>query len=273
MMLPIPKASRSSLFAPSTEVAYNAENVPAKRGRVMSPVPSRNGRQMCKARAASGAGAVHSRVWEGREQQLGGKRIDTAAPQTATAPVGRVGAGAAPGRGRTAVWCNGPGHGRTREVAGRCCAAVHCIAARHKAGQPQHRHGVQHKRAATLHHRGRRGRSTGGQSTLQPMEKPRVPNAEGWEAAGCALGCIRPGAGLQCTKCSTRFPMHDPRNTHRLALHSPLARAFVCVRRRVRGNHVGVGPQRLRTVVRGIRSEQRVPSIVVIGLDLKCKGP
>ena len=71
------------------------------------------------------------------------------------------------------------------------------------AGWEAHQHGAQHERAAALHHRGRIRRSAGGQSTLQDTEKARVPNAEGWEAAGCALGCIRPGAGLQCTKCST----------------------------------------------------------------------
>jgi hypothetical protein len=165
------------------------------------------------------------------------------------------------GQGQHGSQCNWPGHGRIREVAGRCCA-VHCIAARHRAGQPQHQHGAQHERVAALHHRGGRGRSAGGltssqhaarprepntytemegrrvhsrvpgstrqwkpqhqhdaqheravalhhrgrtwrsaggQSTLQPTGKHRVPNAEGQAAAGCALGCIRPGAGLQCT--------------------------------------------------------------------------
>ena len=106
------------------------------------------------------------------------------------------------GQGQHGSQCNWPGHGRIRKVAGRCCA-VHCIAARHRAGQPQHQHGAQHERAVALHHRGRTWRSAGGQSTLQPTGKHRVPNAEGQAAAGCALGCIRPGAGLQCTKCST----------------------------------------------------------------------
>ena len=83
---------------------------------------------------------------------------------------------------------------------------VACIAARHKAGQPQPQHGAQHERTAALHHRGRRGRSARGQTTLQHMEKPRVPNAEGRAAAGWALGCGEAGARLQCTGATRALP-------------------------------------------------------------------
>ena len=72
------------------------------------------------------------------------------------------------------------------------------IALQRGTRQPQH--GARHHRTASLHHRGHRGRSAEGQSTLQHMEKPRVPNVKGRAAAGCALGGGEAGAGLECTR-------------------------------------------------------------------------
>ena len=119
--------------------------------------------------------------------------------------------GIASSRSDTALRCRSyehPAHaqvtGRTHAAAGNCeTFAVQCIVLQRdtRQGKPQPQHGAQHERTLALYHRGRIRRSAGGQPTLLPTGKPPVSNAE-CLVAGCALGCIEPGAGLQCTRCN-----------------------------------------------------------------------
>ena len=114
--------------------------------------------------------------------------------------------GIASSRSDTALRCRSyehPAHaqvtGRTHAAAESCeTFAVQCIVLQRdtRQGKPQPQHGAQHERTLALHHR-----SAGGQPTLQPTGKPPVSNAE-CRVAGCALGCIQPCAGLQCTRCN-----------------------------------------------------------------------
>jgi hypothetical protein len=88
--------------------------------------PAGRGEASLSRRRAGELALVQSRVWEGREQQLGGKRIDMVAPQTGTPPAERSEAGRHwTGTARQPVQL-----ARPREDTGSCgtllCSALHC---------------------------------------------------------------------------------------------------------------------------------------------------